>query len=193
MSRVHNFGSLAITLDARTTDPLILCDLLRAELALAVSALDYFVHEIARMGMLEVHSGSRQSTTHFQRFQITIANVADAVADPNNNNWLEREIITQHSRISFQSYGSIADAVRIFYGKSPWPEVSEHVGLDTQEIKERLNLIVDRRNKIVHEADMERPSYLDKRYPIDHQMLEYSVAFIERITEAIYETVALNA
>ncbi len=65
--------------------------------------------------------------------------------------------------------------------------------MDTQEIKERLNLIVDRRNKVVHEADMERPSYLDKRYPIDYQMVEDSVAFIERITEAIYETVALNA
>ncbi len=166
--------------------------MLRAELALAVSALDYFVHEIVRLGMLEIHAGSRPVASHFQRFKVDISSVSDAVADPNNNNWLEREIITQHSRISFQSYDSIRKGVRIFYGKSPWPEVSNHLGLDPQQIKERLNLIVDRRNKIVHESDMIRPSYLGIRYPVSHQMVEDSVAFIEGITEAIYETVALN-
>ncbi len=192
ISRARNLGSLTITLDAQTTDALELSDLLRAELALTVSALDYFVHEIVRLGMLEVHNGSRQSTTHFQRFQISMANVADAIADPENNNWLEHEIITQHSRSAFQSYDNIADAARLFYGKSPWPEVSDRIGLETQEVKETLNLIVDRRNKIVHEADMMCPSYLGTRYAIDHQTVEDSAIFIQRIVEAIYETVSLN-
>lgn len=192
MTRVRNFGSLAITLDAQTTDPLLPRDLLRAELALAVSALDYFVHEISRMGMLEIYVGVRPVTSNFQNFRVNMSSVSDAIAAPSDYNWLEREVINQHRRDSFQSYDNIADAIRLFYGKSPWPEVSDIVSLETRDIKETLNLIVDRRNKIVHEADMEHPSYLDKRYTIDYQMVEDSVTFIERITEAIYETVILN-
>ena len=142
--------------------------------------------------MLAIYAGNRPSTNHFQQFRISIASVSDAVADPTNDSWLELEIITQHSRNSFQSYDNIADAARLFYGKSPWPEVSDLISMDIQDIKETLNLIVDRRNKIVHEADMTRPSYLGTRYPIDHQTVEDSVAFIERIAEAIYETVVLN-
>ena len=192
IARARNLGSLAITLNAQTTDALDLSDMLRAEIALAVSALDYFVHEIARLGMLEIHEGGRQSTTHYQRFQISMSSVVDAISDPDDYSWLEREIITQHSRASFQNYDNIADAIRLFYGKSPWPEVSDRIGLEVQEVKETLNLIVDRRNKIVHEADMMRPSYLGARYAIDWQTVEDSITFIERITDAVYETVALS-
>lgn len=163
--------------------------MLRAELVLAVSALDYFIHEIVRLGMLEIYNKQRQPTPHFQRFQISLANVADIISAPSDDNWLEREIITQHSRSSFQNYGNIADAVRIFYSESLWTQVSSRMNMENRDIKERLNLIVDRRNKIVHESDMMRPSYLNQRFPVDDQMIEEAVNFIEQIVEAIYETV----
>ena len=185
----RNLGLLARDLGGQTTGAPGLSDMLRSELVLAVSALDYFIHEIVRLGMLEIYNGNRQSTDQFQRFQISMANVSNAILDPSKHEWLEREIIDQHSRQSFQSYDNIANAVRLFYGRSPWPEVSARINMETQDIKDRLNLIVDRRNKIVHESDMRRPSYLNQRFPIEDQMVEDAVAFIERISEAIYEVV----
>lgn len=185
----RNLGLLARALGGQTPGAPGLSDMLRSELVLAVSALDYFIHEIVRLGMLEIYNGNRQSTDQFQRFQISMANVSNAILDPSKHEWLEREIIDQHSRQSFQSYDNIANAVRLFYGRSPWPEVSARINMETQDIKDRLNMIVDRRNKIVHESDMRRPSYLNQRFTIEDQMVEDAVAFIERISEAIYEIV----
>ena len=47
-----------------------------------------------------------------------------------------------------------------------------------------MNLIVDRRNKIAHEADMD-PSYPGIRWPIDEVMIENAIGFIEEIVEMI--------
>ena len=50
--RVRNLGSIVDALASQTTGVLDLSDVLRAEIVLAVSALDQFVHEIVRLGML---------------------------------------------------------------------------------------------------------------------------------------------
>ena len=189
VTRVRNLSSLSRTLDVQTTEALELSDLLRAEIALAVSALDYFIHEVVRLGMLDTHRGLRQRTEQFRQFRVSIGSVSEAISDPNGENWLDREIITQHSRLSFQSYENIANAVRLIREGSPWPEVATRMGLEAADIKERLGLIVDRRNKIVHESDMMQPSYLGTRWFIDHPMVEDAVSFIEEVVEAIYATV----
>lgn len=49
-----------------------------------------------------------------------------------------------------------------------------------------MMLMVDRRNKIVHEADMDSTPY-DNRWPIDEALAEDVINFIEQITEAIHD------
>lgn len=53
------------------------------------------------------------------------------------------------------------------------------MGTSAKDIKDRLDLIVDRRNKIAHEADID-PSYPDTRWPIDEQLVSDTVGFIEQ-------------
>lgn len=50
-------------------------------------------------------------------------------------------------------------------------------------------LVVDRRNKIAHEADID-PSFPGKRWPIDDVLVDDAISFIENIAETIYMIVS---
>ena len=62
IARVRNLGCIYRALEGQTTAAVDLSDLLRAELVLAVSALDQYIHELVRLGMLEINQGARQET-----------------------------------------------------------------------------------------------------------------------------------
>ncbi len=189
ISRVRNLGSLVENLNAQTTTVLDLSDILRAELVLAVSALDHYVHEIVKFGMLATYKGDRERTQAFLRFEIFLANVLRGIADPANENWLEQEIRNRHGYRSFQNSNNIADAVRLISDVRLWDEVADRLGWNAQDVRERLGLIVNRRNQIAHEADV-NPSYPQTRWAIDAPMVDEAVDFMERVAEAIYDVVS---
>ncbi len=59
------------------------------------------------------------------------------------------------------------------------------MAMSDSDVRDTLNLIIDRRNKIAHEADMD-PSYPNSRWPISENDVEKSVNFIEKLCEAIH-------
>ena len=188
VERVRNLGSIVRILGSQTTTALDLSDILRAELVLAVSALDHYMHELTRLGMLDAYQGGRLRSQSFTRFQVSIASVLLGISDPSNDNWLEQEIRSRHGHRSFQNPDNIADAVRLISDVQVWNEVALYIGSSVSDIKERLNMIVNRRNQIAHEADI-NPSYPMMRWPIDESMIDSAVDFIEQIAEAIYDVV----
>ncbi len=186
IARVRNLGVIHNTLNVQTTAAIDLSDILRSEMVMAVSALDFYIHEIARLGMLEIYHETRPETSAFLRFQISLESVRQAVSNPMNDDWLEHEIRERHSWRSFQQADHIADAIRLISDISLWEQVSNHLGMPAQDAKEQVNLIADRRNKIVHEADMD-PTPYDTRWTIDAALVDDAINFIEQIAEAIYD------
>ena len=67
-------------------------------------------------------------------------------------------------------------------------EVAKRLGIDPKSAKNRLALIVDRRNKIAHEADMD-PSSPGSRWPIDELLVHDVIDTLEQIGVAIFEVV----
>ena len=186
IARVRNLGIIYNTLNGQTTTTIDFSDILRSELVMGVSALDYYIHEIVRLGMLEVYRGTRPETSAFLRFQISLERVRQVVSDPTSDDWLDNEIRERHSWRSFQQADHIADAIRLISDISLWEQVSTHLEMPSQDVKEQLNFIVDRRNKIVHEADMD-PTPYDTRWPIDEVLVDDAINFIEQIVETIYD------
>ena len=72
IKRVQALGGLYDVLSQQTTSALDLADLLRSQIVMVVSALDHYIHEITRVGMLEVYGGKRPQTPAFLRFQVTM-------------------------------------------------------------------------------------------------------------------------
>ena len=233
-------------------------DMLRAALVLAVSALDYYVHEVVTLGMLEIHLGQRPEpapsahTTQsaFSRFQVSlggarqdrltsldiaswledeiqqshdyeflqqsykvsdlIPSISNSIVNRlNNTSWLESEIRERLGYQTFQQADKIADAVRYISDKKLWNEVavlmpqtaanSSHINAQSnlrvakiaQGIKQELTSIVDRRNKIAHEADINPAFGIAERWNIDDILVGDAVDFIEILVESIH--IVINA
>jgi len=183
VARVRDLGALVDTLESQTTKALDLSDILRAELVLSVSALDHYVHEVVRLGMIESYRGTRQKTQQFLDFQVSLSSALAAVSG--GEAWIDNEVRVRNGYRSFQTPDNIASAIRLISGIRLWDQVAQIMGRPAREIRDTLSVVVDRRNKIAHEADM-NPSPYVQRYPIDKHEVSAAVDFIERVVMAIH-------
>ncbi|WP_232023722.1 HEPN domain-containing protein [Microcystis viridis] len=68
-----------------------------------------------------------------------------------------------------------------------WAEVAGQLNKPAKDIKSQLSAIVERRNQIAHEADID-PSYgIGSRWNIDENMVNDAVTFIEQLVENIHQ------
>lgn len=184
--RARHLGGLFTSLSRLVTPIVDTSDLLRAQIVLAVSALDYFIHEITLHGMTETFEGIRPATDSFLRYRIS----GSVCLTPAGQDIIafRNDVKERNSFLSFQQPEKIAEAVRMFHGEPLWRGVSVRLGESEAQIKDKLRLIVERRNKIAHEADID-PSFPDARWPITLQDTLDTITFIERLGQAIFDEV----
>jgi len=180
ISRVRDLIAVHNSVKAISTPALDLSDILRAALVLSVSALDYYVHEVVRLGMLEVYNRSRPEPPAFSRFQVSLESTRSL------DDLLEDEIRQRHSYKSFQQPDNIAEAIRLISDKELWKEVGNVMDKPAKDIKQELSIIVDRRNKIAHEADINPEYDLGDRWEINEEDVNDAVDFIEQVVESIH-------
>ena len=236
IARVRDLIALHNSVKAQATDALDVSDMLRAALVLSVSALDYYVHEVVTLGMLEIHRGQRSepvssaNTTQsaFSRFSVSLGSArqdrltaidiaswleaeiqqtqgyeffhqpqmvsnliptisSSILAKLNSTSWLENEIRERLGYQSFQQADKIAEAIRYISDKKLWDEVARQMNKPAKGIKQQLNSIVDRRNKIAHEADIDPTFNIGSRWSIDRVLVGDAVDFIEILVERIHQ------
>ena len=105
----------------------------------------------------------------------------------NSTSWLESEIRERLGYQSFQQADKVADAIRYISDKKLWDEVSTKIAKPAKDMKQELNSIVDRRNKIAHEADIDPTFNIGGRWNIDEVMVGDAVNFIETLVESIHQ------
>ena len=186
LSRVKYLHGLYISLQSTVTLAIDLSDILRAEIVMMVSALDHYVHELSRLGMLEALEGRRPATDSLLRFEVSVATLLGALGGTSGAVLLEAEVRQRHSFQSFQQPDRIADAVRLFSPVELWNSVAAEMNEEPQILKTRIRLLVERRNKIAHEADTD-PSFPGARWPITVSMVEESAQFVTELCEAIHK------
>lgn len=184
IGRARDMRALFLNLKASAGGALDLDDILRAAIVFAVSAFDTFIHDITRIGILEIYQNARPRTDAFDRFTVTMQNVLFVIATPGDTKWLEDEIRRQHGWLAFQQPDKVADALRLFCAKELWKELGVQIGTDAKSAKNRLALIVDRRNKIAHESDID-PTAPGSRWPIDEVLVNDVIDTLQRIGDAI--------
>lgn len=187
--RVRSIHALHASMAASVTSVIDLSDLLRAEVVLLVSALDYYVHEVTRIGMIDIWNGSKPATTAYLRFGISIDVARHLASQPISADHLENEIRTRHGFLAFQHPDKIADAIRLISNIELWNEVALTIGVPAATVKTQLKLLVERRNKIAHEADID-PSFPGQRWPIHRRDTEDALVLVQQIVEAIDQLVA---
>lgn len=175
---------LAAALSASLTPAIDVDDMLRAALVQGVSAFDRYVHEAIRDSMMAIHRGSRSPTPSYEAFAIPLAVVAQGLAAPSTDAWLEAEIVRQHALRSFQKSDKVAEATRLVSPHKLWERVASAMRMPAQDIRRQLDLIVDRRNQIVHQSDAD-PVAPGARWPIAAPDVVSSLDFLERVGRTI--------
>jgi len=140
---------------------------------------------------LEEEVRSQQGAAYYQ-VPHRLADLAPVIAQSlrdrlNRVSWLEAEIRERLSYRSFQHPDKIAEAIRMISDCDLWREVAIATNTSAKMVKQQLAAIVDRRNQIAHEADLDPTFGLGNRWPIDERLTEEAVSFIEQVVEAIHQ------
>lgn len=187
MERASDVHALFEGLEGNVAPILRLDDLLRFEIVQSVSALDALVHELALFGMLEIVEGIRSPTPQFHKFPFCAHSVLE-FRKTGNVNLLANDIIEKHSYVSFQHPDKIADAVRLISEVELWNEVGAKLGRKPNDLKRELSLIGDRRNKIVHEGDLD-PSFPSQQWPLLPIHAEEARILVHQVGLAIFDVI----
>lgn len=189
IERVRSLGGLHAAMAGLLAPIVDRSDILRAQYVMAVSALDHYVHEAVRLGMLEIFDGVRPPTPAYLRFRVSLSCIATPTTANVVRNELEADIREQHSYLSFQRPDKVANAIRLVSEQPLWENVAQSLATTPQSIKQRLTLVVDRRNKIAHEADLD-PTYPNVRWPIVEADLQQVISTVQGVVESTHATIA---
>ncbi len=179
-----------------------LSDLLRAEIVYAVSALDKLVHELVRIGMLEIFEGQRESTLTYEGFTLSAKTLdkikTTAIARAKNiapqspmdtpEYWFEEQIILKNKSESFQEPDKIKKGLSLIWKEEyKWQKIANLMQMQEKVLQNTLKTYVDRRNRIVHEADVDIQT--GKKSLIEPNETTQIVDFIEKLGKAIFDCV----
>jgi len=192
--RCAHIASLASYVESEMTKAIKTEDLLRSEFVSKVSALDLYVHELVVQKMVANFRMAGQLTDSARKFQISLSTAHQMIMSNGigeSCDFLEIEIRERHAHLSFQHPDKIAEAIRLISNCDLWAEVSLKTGANEKTKKEKskqirtaLTAIINRRNKIVHEGDLNNDT---PRRPldIDRKHVEEASALLKEIVTAI--------
>ena len=186
IEEVRKTHLISMSLNVSTSSIVDTSSILRSCIVLCVSAIDHLIHELAIIGMNEIYNGTRQNTTKYDSHSISLCTMNALTSNPPQINF-ESEIRKSLGWQTFQRPDKIKDAIALFSPIQLWQQIAITIGDTESNIKNQLNLIVDRRNMIAHEADIE-PIFKTKRAISDND-ISGTIDFIEQLGITIYNLV----
>jgi hypothetical protein len=171
-----------------------LSEILRAEIVLAVSALDCFISDALHIGLVKTFEGNRvlptELTKSFNEFQVdmkTLIEIVNAPSPSDKSLALGNYIRKINSKNPYQDPKQIENALLLLGIKQIWTKLGTAMSITGTEVKAELANIVWQRHKIAHEADFD---YLTQRKrPRDRVSTFQAIEFIEKLCIAIHNIV----
>lgn len=185
-----------------------LSDLLRAELVNIVSGMDQFFHEIVRIGILNSYRGISPQTDKYRTIPFNFLVLqkiihCTSIKKPTCNEelpeyWIGNGVIDFLKTFSFQKIDKIKDALSFIWDephklqlviqKMTYSNFPNSVINKKQKfLEEKMDLIVLRRNQIVHEADFD--IFTGSKQSIKLSWVDDAIIFIIDFVYAVYECI----
>ncbi|NTW38515.1 MAG: hypothetical protein HGA44_01295 [Cellulomonadaceae bacterium] len=167
-----------------------LSDLYRAALVAGVSAFDAFVHRLVLAG-LRMRLSSKGLGSPPGAIELPVATVAGLIADEPGALASATALIQERlRRKTFQRPDDVAKAVSAICVGPLWISIADGDSQEANRLKVSLDLVVDRRNKIVHEADID-PTFGEK-WPMDSVLVRDALSVISLRGREVSKFVALH-
>lgn len=130
--------------------------LLRSEFVFVVSALDTYMHMVIEDKIVDLFF---TKDSFLSEFTVSVSDVKKffLTIDSNDKAEIFRNIVKRKlQKDSFQSPKSIEYAFSLVGIKKIWSSIKSGMKMESQDIIDKLGLIVNRRNMIAHESDRNR-------------------------------------
>lgn len=170
-------------LEGKATAELDRSECYRAAIVLVVSALDHYVHALILEAVEGMLYGARPPS---QRFATLRVRLADASSNLGSGKWawVVSELREQHSIVTYQRPEKISDGLKwVDDRKQLWVRLGARMHLSAADLKTRLELLVDRRNRIAHEGDLD-PTWGTAR-PLTQPDVRDALAFVTELVSSI--------
>ena len=187
-----------------------LTDLLRAELVNIVSAMDRFIHEMVRIGIINSFTGSSTPTDKCKSMPLrfdTMQEVVNCISrgtpptsiEETAEYWINKAVVTLLKTMSFQKIDKIKDALSYIWDEQhkiqalinkmrySYPSTVITINNKQKYIENKIDLIVNRRNQIVHEADYDISTH--SKRTIEEGWLDDTISFIKEFVYSLYENI----
>jgi len=190
VASIRDLATLHDYLCINLKSPMTFDDLLRFQIVYSVSAFDKLIHDIVRIGMIQIFTGKRPATSKYlsERISMSAYSTLNSATIPPKEYYFEQEIISKLRIVAYQSPENIADGLSYIWDeKHKWQKIAAAIAMKEDQARTQLKLIVDRRNKIAHEADVDITS--GGKFSISKSDCESSVLFIEKSGEEIVKLV----
>jgi hypothetical protein len=167
-------------------------DILRSQIVFLDSALDFFMHEITKYGMLQIFQGVWEKTERYKNFTIRLGEISDILRNPEQGNWFLDIVNDSYAEDTFMSADAVIGQLNLIGIK--WQNVADRAfyaqGSTTptkDKFKHTLNNLFRRRNQIAHQADCLHET--GAKIDIEREAVEKYICDIEKIVTAISEEI----
>jgi hypothetical protein len=165
-------------------------DLLRLQIVYSVSAFDKLIHDIVKIGIMDIFIGKRQATPKYlsEKIAMEVLNAMNAATIPPKEFYFEQHVVSRLKIVAYQDPDKVADGLSFIWNETnKWHKIAGAIGSDEHSVRTTLRLVVDRRNSIVHEADIDMPT--GKKKAITQADCETTITFLEKCGDAIVNLV----
>lgn len=161
-------------------------DIRRSQIIFLMSALDYYMHQIVKYGIIEMFNGNRKKTKEYQQLMIPMNLVEQGILHVEQLTCLDEAITSVNQYKTFTSYKSIQQQLKFIALtdskiKAIFKEVEDLTG-----IKNPLDEVRKIRNRIAHEDEI--LTDLEEVRLSSQQVNEY-VDFIFNVVTLIHQEV----
>ena len=191
IEQAKNSTALYEYLESSISSPFSFDDLLRAQIVYSVSAFDKLIHDVIRIGMIEIFTGNRAPTPKYLAESISIStyNELISVTVPPKEYIFEQAVFKKLKTISYQEPKKVAEGLSYIWDESQkWQKIAIKMSMDDRTAKTKLKLIAARRNSIVHEADIDPSS--KQKYSINKTECQSITDFLSQCGTEIVNLVA---
>ncbi|MDP9561394.1 UNVERIFIED_ORG: hypothetical protein J2740_002601 [Rhizobium nepotum] len=165
-------------------------DLLRGQVVTSMAAFDKLMHDIIRIGMLQIFSGTRPPTAKYlaEAIDMQTHEAIKSATLPPPELIFEQAVVRKLSRFSFQDPVKVSDGLSLIWDeKQKWEKIGGILGKTATISQTELKLIAQRRNAIVHESDMDPVTHA--KTPIQASDAEDITGFLSGCGTAIHSLV----
>lgn len=157
--------------------------LLRSVIVFSTSAMDSYFHDKIRYRAGRYAYGTKPRP--MSNFNISISDLEKWEAAHRKGNVLRNWIVEYYSIRPLQKKEEIADALKIVDIEKLWETIEPNTPLRNSFFTE-LKSFVDRRNKIVHEGDLQRARSSGKTLsPIQRQYADDCIKFVTNLVNKV--------